>query len=77
MERNIQTTIGDLQPGDRFYVLTDKKKLVWQKVESQTKITRFQTYSHFAKKDGIKYPQAFKKSTVVVFLRHTILITKQ
>lgn len=71
MESKTQTTIGELQPGDRFYFLKDKKKTVWQKIEHEVKRTHFQTYSNFAKQDGQKYEQPFKRLTEVIFLRHT------
>ncbi len=72
MERNTRTTIGALEDGDRFYLLADKRKEVWTKVARAIKKTGYQTYGHFAIKDGgnPKYPQAFKKETSVVFLRH-------
>lgn len=72
MERNTQTTIGELKAGDRFYFIKDKKKMVWQKVEQKAKQTYFQTYSNFARQDGQKYEQPFKRLTGVVFLRHTL-----
>ncbi len=69
MERNTLTTIYHLKPGDRFYRHGDKNKDVWQKVEHETKTTGFQTYTHWAKKDGQKHPAPMKAATPVVFLR--------
>jgi len=71
MQRNTRTTIEALEEGDRFYRLGDRGKEVWMKVESAAKQTGYQTYKHFALKDGgnPKYPQAFKNDTPVVFLR--------
>jgi hypothetical protein len=70
MERNTPTTIGELQIGDRFYKCSDKKKQVWEKVESEVKQTHFQTYRHFAKQPGMRFPQPMNKATAVIFLRH-------
>lgn len=70
MERNTITTAGQLKIGDRFYRVNDKKKIVWEKVPSDIKITHFQTYKHFASTPGMKFPQAINKDTKVVFLRH-------
>lgn len=71
MQRNTRTTIEALKEGDRFYKLCDRAKEVWTKVPSAAKQTGYQTYKHFALKDGDhpKYPQAFKNDTPVVFLR--------
>ena len=64
------TFIHQLQTGDRFYRLKDKKKEVWEKVEGEVKKTYFQTYRHFAKRDNDKFYQPFQSATAVVFLRH-------
>jgi hypothetical protein len=70
MERNTATTAGELQIGDRFFRCNDKKKTVWEKVDSDVKVTHFQTYKHFAITAGMKFPQAINKNTQVIFLRH-------
>jgi len=70
MERNTQTTVYHLQIGDRFYKVNDKKKWVYEMVEGEVKQTHFQTYKHFALKDGERYPDAIKSITEVIFLRH-------
>jgi hypothetical protein len=70
MERNTQTTICELQIGDRFYRTGDKNKVVWEIVESDLLKTHFQTYKHFAIQAGMKFPQPMKKHTAVIFLRH-------
>lgn len=72
MERNTRTTIGELVLGDRFYRQSDKAKVVWTKVAGEVKKTGYQTYVHFGVRDGgnPKYPEALKKDTAVVFLRH-------
>lgn len=75
MERNTKTEIRELKPGDRFYKAADRKKEVWEKVEDNAKQTRYQTYSHFAKRDGDKFSQAFKSDTLVIFLRNNIAQT--
>lgn len=72
MERNTQTTIKNLKPGDRFYKVTDKKKEVWQKVVCEVKVTKYQTYSNFAKRDIDQSSQAFKSETEIIFLRTNI-----
>ena len=74
MNRNTPTTIGQLKIGDRFHKAGDKKKEVWQKVEHKVKVTDYQTYGHFAKKDNEKFATPFKKETQVIFLRHAELI---
>lgn len=71
MERNTPTTINQLRIGDRFYKAADKKKEVWQKVEHTVKITKYQTYAHFALKDGTRHPEAISKTTAIIFLRNT------
>lgn len=70
MERNTQTEVKNLLPGDRFYKLNDKKKTVLEIVEEKVKKTHFQTYSVFAKKDGQRFADPMKSNTMVVFLRH-------
>ncbi len=70
MERNTQTTIKQLQVGDRFYKANDKKKTVYTVVEAEVKKTHFQTYKHQALKDGEQHPEYFKADTLVIFLRH-------
>ena len=69
MERNEITEIKNLLLGDRFYKLKDKGKTVFEKVDAKAKTTQYQTYSHFAKVSGEKFPQSFKSETAVVFLR--------
>lgn len=71
MERNTVTTIDQLRVGDRFYKQSDRKKIVWEKVFHATKKTHFMTYRFFAKQDGMLYPEPIKKSTQLIFLRHT------
>ncbi len=70
MERNTNTTVSELEIGDRFYRPTDKKKTVWEKVRGENKTTHFQTYKHFAIAHGMTFPVAMKKETIVIFLRH-------
>lgn len=69
MERNTSTTIDKLTIGDRFYVATDKKKEVFEKVVHGERVTKYQTYKHFAKKDQDNFPRAFKSDTQIIFLR--------
>lgn len=71
MNRNDVAEIRDLKIGDRFYKAGDKDKTVYEKVEHDTKITKYQTYSHWGAIDGMdKFPCAFKSDTMVVFLRN-------
>jgi hypothetical protein len=70
MERNTLTSMGQLKIGDRFYLKSDRKKTVWEKVESEVKVTNYQTYKHFAQLPGMNYPQPMNRNTVVIFLRH-------
>jgi hypothetical protein len=70
MERNTKTAIYNLQIGDRFFKLNDKKKEVWEKVGHHIKQTKYQTYSNFAKRDYERFASAFKSDTEVIFLRH-------
>lgn len=70
MNRGTLTIIEKLQVGDRFHRAGDQKKVVWTKVEHQTKVTNYQAYKHWAVKDGERYPQALKHNSPVVFLRH-------
>jgi len=78
MERNTVTTMRELENGDRFYKSSDKKKTVFEKVNHETKKTKYQTYQYWAVE--VKYlgrvnaVEAFSKaitgSTEVVFLRN-------
>lgn len=70
MKRNDVVEIRELKIGDRFIKAGDKSKTVFEKLEHETKITKYQTYSHWAGVDGSKFPQAFKSDTLVVFLRN-------
>lgn len=70
MERNTATTISELQIGDRFYKVSDRKKSVWTKVEKEPYSSGFQTYTNFALQDGRKHTDAFKSDTKLIFLRH-------
>lgn len=70
MERNTTTTIEQLAIGDRFYKAKDRTKTVLTKVEHETKVTKYQTYTQWAKNDTEKYPQPMKSDTAVIFLRH-------
>lgn len=70
MERNTLTTIKEVQIGDRFYKVGDPKKTLYTLTEAEPQKTFFQTYKHFAVKDGEKHKQAFKAFTQVVFLRN-------
>jgi hypothetical protein len=70
MERNTTTTASELQIGDRFYKCNDKHKTVLQMVEHESKVTKYQTYKHWCKPDGAKFPDAIKGDTMVVFLRN-------
>lgn len=77
MKRNEVTEIRDLQNGDRFYKVGDKHKTVFEKIEHETKMTKYQTYSHWGCVDGSNFPQAFKSDTQVVFLRNKIEANEQ
>lgn len=59
MERNSLTTFRELQIGDRFYKLSDKKKKVWE-VYMEGK----------AMGDQDVYGVAFKPETEIIFLRN-------
>lgn len=47
MNRNEVTTAENLQIGDRFYKLGDKKKEVLQMIQHEAKVTHFRTYKLF------------------------------
>lgn len=70
MERFTQTEVKNLQPGDRFFKLNDKNKIVHEIIEEKAKVTHFQTYKVFAKRDNQMFASPMKSNTVVVFLRH-------
>ncbi|HEY9362183.1 MAG TPA: hypothetical protein VIQ00_02895 [Chitinophagaceae bacterium] len=80
MERNTKTIVNNLAIGDRFLKVNDKKKEVWEKVPHEAKQTKYQTYSHFAKRDYERFPSAMKSDTQVIFLRNKMqnhdLLTK-
>lgn len=81
MKRNEITTIDKLAIGDRFYFASDKHKVVWEKVDGDTKRTPWQTYTQWALPGEIadrpnasdEYKRQSKKSvrkqTQVVYLR--------
>lgn len=69
MERGTKTTINQLGIGDRFYKANDKKKEVWEVVQNERKVTKFQTYDYWIKKDTDNYPVAIKSNSAVIFLR--------
>jgi hypothetical protein len=48
MERMTATTISELQDGDRFYKISDKKRETLVKIEHKPKWTKYRTYKHFA-----------------------------
>jgi len=78
MERMTLTIIGALRKGDRFYLKTDRKKEVWEKVDFPAIKTPYQTYSNFAITDNMLQmrhpePKAFKEETAVIFLRHSYI----
>lgn len=78
MERMKLTTIGILKKGDRFYLKSDRKKTVWEKVDYPEIKTPYQTYSDFAITDEMLMsrrpePKAFKSETAVIFLRHSYI----
>lgn len=82
MERNCLTTVAALRIGDRFFKLSDKKRLVLELVQGETKRTHFQTYKHFccpvSIMDNNRMPaqlkernfKAINKDTQVIFLRN-------
>lgn len=70
MERLQQTTIKELQVGDRFYRTGDKKKTVFTVVKCPIKKTHFRTYRYFALADGELHPHPINLSTQLTFLRH-------
>ena len=78
MERMTLTTIVQLHKGDRFYLKTDRKKEVWEKVDYPEIKTPYQTYTNFAITDTMLQmrhpePKAFKEDTAVIFLRHSYI----
>jgi hypothetical protein len=85
MERMTLTTIGQLKKGDRFFLKTDNKREVWEKVDCSAIVTAYQTYKDFAIMDKmlwVKHPQpkAFKSETKVVFFKtflHSIRVTNK
>lgn len=69
MERFKNTTVSRLQPGDRFYKLSDRNKTVLEMVQGEVKRTLYRTYGFWCKgPDG--EIQAVMGNTKVVFLRH-------
>lgn len=69
MERNTKTTFGELKEGDRFHLLSDKSKEVWQKVHE--KKPGYEFTIELAKRDYDRWPIKIKQLTAVIFLRHT------
>lgn len=41
MERNTKTTINELQPGDRFYFISDTKRVAYQVVSHTGKYANY------------------------------------
>ena len=68
MERFRNTTASRLQPGDRFYKLNARKKVVYEMVEGEVKRTLYRTYGFWCKgPDGKVIP--IMGTTRVVYLR--------
>ena len=70
MLRNTQTTIDKLQPGDRFYKSSDKKKQLWTVVESDKKTTYLLTHKFYGLKDGQRHPEPISTNTLLIFLKN-------
>jgi hypothetical protein len=70
MQRNERTTLGRLKDGDRFYLMSDKQKIIWTMVPLPKNRTMDTRFCHWAQKDGMRWANSFQGSTKVVFLRH-------
>lgn len=69
MEAKTVTTINRLFIGDRFYKLSDAKKIVYERVKSDLKKTKYRTYGFWAKSDTSNEVKVFDGKTRVMFLR--------
>ncbi len=65
MERNTNTTVGELKVGDRFYRATGKDRTVLEVVSLKPKAG-----GAMVKKDTEVHPWLMKNEVAVVFLRH-------
>lgn len=76
MEPKTLTTLGELKTGDRFCYATDKGKVVYTVVPcAKPKTWQVKGKTYFADievKDDAGKSKWSKRSTNVVFLRHTI-----
>lgn len=70
MERNTETTVNQLKPGDRFYRLRDKKKTVYEMQQQQTAHT-LKAIPYMCKADNSRHPIGIKGDVPVVFLRNS------
>lgn len=71
MERNTKTTIGELQPGDRFYFIGDAKRISYQLMLHKGKYGEYNVIYD----NGViawKYNKTSSHIKQVMFLRHTI-----
>ena len=68
MERNTQTTLGQLRDGDRFYFSSDHKKVSW---EVKEKAGATQVLINNPNRPT-RFPIPKNKNLAVVFLRHTV-----
>lgn len=64
LQKNDIVKLMDLNTGDRFYVKSDKKKIVHEFVDVNNGV-------HFVKTDIMLNPVTMKFNTTVVFLRST------
>lgn len=71
MERNTKTTVGNLQPGDRFYFISDSKRLAYQLMEFKGS---YGAYNIVNEKGGKRwqYDKMSSATKEIIFLRHTI-----
>lgn len=69
MERNTSTHIGALKKGDRFYLLGDKKKIVYEIMEWEIHAKLYNRINAYGYKI-LPYDLKAKNEKEVIFLRN-------
>lgn len=67
LKRGDRVAIKNLKIGDRFFLASDKKRVVWQICQGVSK------NSIYAKTDASVYARAFSESIQVIYLSSTQL----
>lgn len=73
MKQKTQTRIGRLRQGDRFYLLSDKKKVVYQLDSFSREKAKYVKVLNDQPSNSWMYAKETSVNKEVIFLRHTLL----